>query len=65
MRKLHLLQCFDVTDAVQNGIDDFNRLSGCNCPVSKAATKPVVKKMNKPAKILSVALLSIIIKFFK
>lgn len=65
MKKVNLLQCFDVTDAVQNGIDDFNSLSGYNCPVREAATKPDIKKMYKPVKILSVMLLAIIIKFLK
>jgi hypothetical protein len=65
MRKLHLLHCFDVTDAVKDGIDDFNRLSGCKCPVSKAPTKPAVKKVYKPFKILTVSILAIIIKFFR
>lgn len=65
MRKLHLLHCFDVTDAVKDGIDDFNRLSGCNCPVRKAATKPVVQKVYKPFKILTVLILAIIIKIFR
>jgi hypothetical protein len=65
MKKLHLLQCFDVTDAVQNGIDDFNSLSGYNRQKRKAATKAVIQKMNKPFKILSVTVLTIIVKFFK
>jgi hypothetical protein len=64
MRKLHLLQCFDVTDAVKDGIDDFNRLSGYNCPDRKAPTKPVVKKVYKPFKILTVSILAIIVKIF-
>ena len=65
MKKVNLLQCFDITDAVQNGIDDFNRLSGCNSTPAKAFIKPDIEQMNKSEKILSVMLLAIIIKFFK
>jgi hypothetical protein len=65
MKKIHLLQCFDVTDAVKDGIEDFNRLSGYNCQMRKSEVKPVVQKVNKPFKILLVTVLAIIVKFFK
>lgn len=65
MRKLHLLQCFDVTDAVKDGIAAFNRLSGNACQIQKETTKPVVQKVNKPFKILLLAILAIIVKVFK
>ena len=35
MKKIHFLQCFDVADAVKDGIDDFNRLSGYAAKKSK------------------------------
>jgi hypothetical protein len=65
MKKLHLLQCFDVTDAVKDGIEDFNRLSGNPCRIKKEAAKPVVQKFNKPYKILLVAVLATFVKLFK
>lgn len=65
MKKLHLLQSFDVTDAVKDGIDDFNRLSGNACQIKKEVIKPVVEKAYRPFKILSLAILAIIVKFFK
>jgi len=65
MKKIHFLQCFDVTDAVKDGIEDFNRLSGYNCQKRKPLVKPVVQKIKKPFKILTVTILAIIVKFFK
>jgi hypothetical protein len=65
MKKLHLLQCFDVTDAVKDGIEDFNRLSGYRCKLNVAAARCTDKKLNKPFKILWVAILAMVIKIFK
>jgi len=65
MKKLHLLQCFDVTDAVKDGIEAFNSLSGKAGRIEKEAAKPGVQKFKKPIKILSVAILAIIVKIFK
>ncbi len=65
MKKLHFLQCFDVTDAVNDGIEDFNRLSGNPCKTKKEAANQVVQKLNKPSKILLVAVLATFVKLFK
>ncbi len=65
MKKLHLLKCFDVTDAVKDGIEAFNNLSGKAGRIEKEAAKPVVKKFNKSGKILSVAIMATILKIFK
>jgi hypothetical protein len=65
MKKLHLLQCFDVTDAVKDGIEDFNRLSGYSCKSKIISSKHTDKNIKNPFKILWVVILAIIIKYFK
>lgn len=65
MKKLHFLKCFDITEAVKDGIEDFNRLSGNSCTIKKSAGKPIVQKFNKSNKILLVAMLAVFVKIFK
>ena len=65
MKKLHLLQCFDVADAVQDGIEDFNRLSGYT-PKKKLKIIPIKKPMLKNTfNFISLTIITLFAKIIK
>jgi hypothetical protein len=66
MKKLHLLQCFDVTDAVKDGIEDFNRLSGYTAIKRKKVITPFKKSPVKNVfKLMALAIIALIMKVTK
>lgn len=65
MKKIKFLQCYDVTDAVQDGIEDFNRLSGYSPKTKlkiKSIKKPIVKNLFNFISLTIITLLAKIIK---
>ncbi len=65
MKKIKLLQCYDVTDAVQDGIEDFNRLSGYSPKIKLKIIpikKPIVKNVFNFISLTIITLLAKIIK---
>jgi hypothetical protein len=66
MKKLHLLQCFDVTDAVKDGIDDFNKLSGFKSVETKEfICHPKKTPAKNVFKMLTLSIIALAVKIIK
>lgn len=65
MKKIHFLQCFDVADAVKDGIEDFNRLSGYASKKGKVIVPVKKTTVKQYLKFLSLAVITLLTKIIK
>ena len=65
MKKIHFLQCFDVADAVKDGIEDFNRLSGYAAKKSKIIVPAKKTPGKQHIKFISLAVITLLTKIIK
>jgi hypothetical protein len=65
MKKIHFLQCFDVADAVKDGIDDFNRLSGYAAKKSKVIVPEKKVRVKLSVKFIWLAVIPLLSRILK